>query len=322
MTPFTSILAATDFSDDGNNAVRRAAQLAHQHGASLHILHVLKETGCRPLREWFTPRTDIDLKAALARAALRRVAVEIAAAYDVTATVEVTVGDPLRALMQAAEAVDLVVLGRRGHGRLEALVIGRTVERMLRTARKPLLVVRRAAGAPYRKVLMPIDFTAGSDAALRIGMPVAGRARTHIFHAADSFMASMLRRAGVSRDAILEVMAREEAGTLSRMRRALARLGADTRSVFFSVGRGPADLATLERARTLNPDLIIAGRNGRSSLGAFLLGSVSSKVLAESACDMLIVPSPRPATAAGRRVADANGWVAANWMQDGPRRSA
>ena len=34
MTPFTSILAATDFSIDGNNAVRRAALLAHEHGGA------------------------------------------------------------------------------------------------------------------------------------------------------------------------------------------------------------------------------------------------------------------------------------------------
>ena len=60
MTPFNAILVATDFSIDGNNAVRRAALLAHQHGAGLHILHVLKEPACRPLREWFTPLADIE----------------------------------------------------------------------------------------------------------------------------------------------------------------------------------------------------------------------------------------------------------------------
>lgn len=40
MPPFTSILAATDFSIDGNNAVRRAALLAHEHGARLTLVHV------------------------------------------------------------------------------------------------------------------------------------------------------------------------------------------------------------------------------------------------------------------------------------------
>ncbi|KQY86481.1 universal stress protein [Pelomonas sp. Root1444] len=322
MTPFNAILVATDFSIDGNNAVRRAALLAHQHGAGLHILHVLKEPACRPLREWFTPLADIDLKAALARAALRRVAVEIAGAYDVTATVEVKVGDPLQALVQAAAHVDLVVLGRRGHGRLGTLRVGRTVERMLRVGRQPVLVVRKPADARYRKALLALDFTPGSDAAAQVGMAMAGGARTHVFHAADSFMESMLRRAGVERAVILDVVAREEAGTLARMRRSLARLGVDTRPLFFSVGRGPADIATLQLARTLGPDLIIAGKNGQSTLGAFLLGSVSGKVLAESACDMLIVPPPRATPKAAfllnRRAPHGKASAGTHWMQDLP----
>lgn len=301
MNRFTSILAATDFSIDGNNAVRRAAQLAHQHGAQLHILHVLDEARCRPLREWFTPLTHIDLKATLARAALRRVAIEIAGAYDVTATVQVQVGDPLHCLTNAAAHVDLVVLGRRGQSRPGTRSMGGTAARLLRTCRQPVLVVKRAAGAPYRKVLMPIDFTAGSEAAVRAAAPLVAGARTHVFHAADSVMASMLRRGGMERDVILDVVARQEAGAMSRMRRTLARLGVDTRSLFFSVGRGPADIAALALARTLDADLIVAGKNGRSALGSFLLGSVSRNILSECECDMLIVPPPRSAPAAANR---------------------
>ena len=41
MTPFKFILAATDFSLPANNAVHRAAMLAKQHDARLHIVHVV-----------------------------------------------------------------------------------------------------------------------------------------------------------------------------------------------------------------------------------------------------------------------------------------
>ena len=130
MTTFKSLLVATDFSVDGNNAVRRAALLAHEHGAALRILHVLKAAGCQPLRDWFSPTIDVDLKAAQSREALRRVAVEISSAYDLTPRVEVVVGDPFEALLQASQLADLVVLGQRGHSRLEALRVGGTVDRM------------------------------------------------------------------------------------------------------------------------------------------------------------------------------------------------
>ena len=112
MKMFTSILVATDFSIDGNNAVRRAARLAHEHRARLKLVHVLDPAGCKPLRDWFSPSTDIDLKAALARDALRRFAVEIAGRYDVTANIEVMVGSLLETLMQAPEPAELLVLGR------------------------------------------------------------------------------------------------------------------------------------------------------------------------------------------------------------------
>ncbi len=318
MHRLSSILVATDFSVDGNNAVRRAAQLAHQHEARLHILHVLHDGGSRPLREWFTPLTDVDLKAALARAALRRVAIEIAGAYDVTATVEVRLGDPLHVVTQAAEQAELVVLGHRGQRRMGTLLVGGTADRLLRTCRRPVLVVKRAAEGPYRTALMPVDFTIGSEAAVRVGAAVAAQARTHVFHAAESYVASMLRRAGAERGVIDDVTAREEAGALSRMRRLLATAGVTARPVVFSVGRGPADLAALAQARALRADLIVAGKNGRSTLGSFLLGSVSRELLAGSDCDMLIVPRPRAADVAPAPLPRPRALVAAHWMHRRP----
>jgi len=71
MTRFTSILVAPDFSIDGNNAVRRAALLAHEHGARLKLVHVLDPAGCQSLRDWFSASVDIDLpgRRGLARSA-------------------------------------------------------------------------------------------------------------------------------------------------------------------------------------------------------------------------------------------------------------
>jgi nucleotide-binding universal stress UspA family protein len=339
MIPFTSILAATDFSVDGNNAVHRAALLAHEHGARLHILHVLKAAGCKPLREWFNSTTDIDLRAAQTRAALRRVAVEISGAYDVTATVEVEIGDPLTTLMRASERADLIVLGRRGHGRLETLLIGRTADRMLRTSRCPVLVVKKSADGPYRQVLMPVDFTASSDFAVQFAAPWVRGARTHVFHATDSYLESVLRRSDVAESVIRDVRVRKEARTLARLRRTVARFGLDSPRTCFSVGRGPADLAMLRRAQSLGTDLIVAGKQGRSTLGGFLLGSLSSRVLSASGCDMLIVPRPRDgslprasaqtlsveteahagtAPLARTSAADAGAMIPANWTRNTP----
>jgi nucleotide-binding universal stress UspA family protein len=49
----------------------------------------------------------------------------------------------------------------------------------------------------------------------------------------------------------------------------------------------------MTHAQRLDADLIVAGKQGRSTLGEFLLGSVSRRILAECRCDMLIVPGRR-----------------------------
>lgn len=293
MTSFNSLLVATDFSVDGNNAVRRAALLAHEHGARLHVLHVLDAAGCKPLRDWFSPKIDIDLKAAQARAALRRVAVEISGAYDVTPTVEVVAGDPLDELLRASEGADMVVLGQRGRGRFKGLLVGTTVDRLLRTCRRPVLVVKTAVEQPYRRVLVPIDFTASSDAAIRVAARMRREAVMHVFHAIHSRREAVLRDADVPEHIIRETRLREEAGRSARMRRKVAGLGLDSTPMSFALAHGPAVSSTLLHAQELGADLIVAGKQGRSSLGGFLLGSVSSRVLSGSECDMLVVPRPR-----------------------------
>lgn len=293
MTSFKSLLAATDFSVDGNDAVRRAALLAYEHGARLHILHVLNSAGCKPLRDWFSPSMDIDLKAAQARHALQQVAVEITGAYDVTPTIEVVVGDPFQSLLLASERVDLVVLGRRGHSRFSGLLVGKTADRLLRTCQRPVLAVRTPVEHPYRRVLVPIDFSASSDAAVRVAAQIRREASMQVFHAINSQRDAVLRDADVPEHIIRETRLMEEAGTNARMHRKVAGLGLDGARLSFALAYGPAVRSTLRHAQQHRADLIVAGKQGRSTLGGFLLGSVSSRVLSEAACDVLIVPRPR-----------------------------
>lgn len=299
MTPFTSILAATDFSIDGNNAARRAALLAHECGARLNLVHVLRPPGRLPLRDWFSTSIDVDLQAAQARESLRNLAVEIAGRYDVTARVEVMVGEPLETLMQASEHAQLFVVGWRGQGRRRAWAVGGTVDRLLKVCRQPLLVVRTSVEGAYRCVLVPVDFKAPSDAAVQIAAWLARDRGMHAFHAIGSDREAVLRDADVPEHVIRQSRLRQEAGTIACMRRMAARLGLDSARVGFSVAHGHPVSSTLFHASRLGADLIVAGKQSRTTLAEILLGSVSRRVLAGSSCDMLIVPRARDELLAG-----------------------
>lgn len=293
MTPFTSILAATDFSIGGNNAARRAALLAHEHGAPLKLVHVLDPAGCRPLWGWSPGSIDFGLQAAQARESLRRLALEIAGRHGLSPSVEVRVGEPLETLLRASQRAELLVLGRRGHGRFRALRAGRTVDRLFRTCRRPVLVVKMPAERAYRRVLVPVDFSVASDAAVQAAARLAHDGGLHVFHAINSHRDGVLRDTGVPDHLIRESGLRQQAGILARLRRQAARLGLDSTRMGFAVDRGHPVWSTLRHAHRLQADLIVAGRQGRSTLGEWLLGSVSGRLLAGSACDMLMVPQPR-----------------------------
>lgn len=292
MTTISSVLVATELSADGINTVRRAALLAQERGASLHLLHTLQAPGSKPPRSWFRPTIDMGINAALARRALQRLAVEISGAYDIVPTIEVLIGDPYQSLAQSAAQADLVVLGQRSQGLLQAWLTGRTVDRLLKMCRRPVLVVKAPDLQPYRRILLPISLTASSDAAIRVTACIRGDAGVQVFHAIDSDRHAVLSDADVPAHIIRETRAKEEAGIDARMRRKVARLGLQGESISFSLRHGPVVNTTLSHARHLGADLVVAGRMERLSWGELLRGSVSVRILTGSSCDVLIVPKP------------------------------
>lgn len=293
MTSIMSLLVGTDFSVEGNNAVRRAALLAQQHGARLHILHVVNAAGYKPWRDWFCPPVGFDTLTAQAQRALQRMAVEVTATYSLTPTVEILVGDPFETLLQASDRADMVVLGRRDRSRLGGWLAGRAAERVIGNIERPVLVVRTPVKQPYRRVLVPMDFSASSDAAIRVAAQMRREAILQVFHALSSHRETLLRDADVPEHIVRETRLMEEAGTSARMRRKVTGLGLDCTLMGFVLAYGTAVKSTLRHARQVSADLIVVGKKGPSAAGGFLFGGVSRRMLSEAACDMLIVPRPQ-----------------------------
>lgn len=293
MTPFTSLLVATDLSAAGHHAVRRAALLAQAHRARLHLLHMLETPRCRALRQRLFPTKGADLAAAHALGALHRLAAEVAGTCGATPTVEVVAGDPVQALRRAAEHADLVVLGHRGHAGRGAPWFASALCRMVRACPRPVLVVKTPVAQRYARVLVPIDFTSGADAALRAAARVQREAGVHVLHTLDGRREAVLRDADVPEHVIRETCLREEAGTRARMRRRVAALGLDGTRTSLAVARGSALRTTLRHARQIRADLVVAVKPVRPTVADLLLGSLGSALLPQTACDLLIVPAPR-----------------------------
>jgi nucleotide-binding universal stress UspA family protein len=143
--PFRNILSAIDFSDASFRALSESLSLARQNGAHLRLLHVLEgfpyETvysGSRALRLIEDLRTRVGQ---VNRKLLSLIPLEAFNWSDIeVATVS---GQAHRAIVSAAaeRRTDLIVLGLPLRSRLEQLVAGSTVHRVLRRATAPVLLV-------------------------------------------------------------------------------------------------------------------------------------------------------------------------------------
>jgi nucleotide-binding universal stress UspA family protein len=138
------IVTATDGSDQSLRAAHAAASLARENGARLFIITVV-----RPPEGWWgivgAPPPAESLGNALADA--QRVVLEkTVEATDLSGvdyeTVE-EVGDPANQLAAFAEknSADLIVIGQRGAGLVERIMVGSVADRLLHIAKVPVLVV-------------------------------------------------------------------------------------------------------------------------------------------------------------------------------------
>ncbi|MEO8279691.1 MAG: universal stress protein [Ideonella sp.] len=290
MTPFRSIVAATDFSIDGNNAVARAAMLARLHDARLTVLHVVDNAAVRSVREWFMPPLDTATRVSQAQVTLHRLIREVPGLRDNLTVLDVQTDDAVTALLRVAERADLLVLGQRPGNRLKDLLLGHTAHRVVERSRTPVLVVKQAADAAYQRVLVPFDFTPASDSAAVAAAALALDVDLQIFHASGLRKDIELRQARAPEHIIRETLEWEDEGFVARMRRKITKLGLDSRAMQFSVERGLADSIILEQGRLRDVDLMVVGRHRRSRAAELLLGSVCNNLLKGSRCDMLIVP--------------------------------
>ena len=134
-----TILVPTDFSYAADRALQYAMQLARRQHARLALLHVVAPAAI-PSAFLTSVRTDLPQLAELSGEHLARLArrMRLRPQHAVVRT-----GPAAEEILRFADEIgtDLIVIGSRGHGKLEQLLIGTTAERVVREARCPVLVV-------------------------------------------------------------------------------------------------------------------------------------------------------------------------------------
>jgi magnesium-transporting ATPase (P-type)/nucleotide-binding universal stress UspA family protein len=285
-----SFLAAVDFSDDAGKAAHRAALLASEQEGRLELLHVVSGTSLKAVHEMIRSHDEAETKLIDdAQRRLHALRSEIAGKTGVAAAARVTIGRVPDEILAASEQTDLLVLGEHGLSPLRDLLMGTTADRLLRMCKRPVLIAKRPPEAGYRRVIVPVDFSPHSVAALKMAARIAPNADITVVHAATVPFEGKFLQADVLDDEIERYREQALQRALSHVNDLLDEVTDGSHRFFRTVEHGDAARLILAREEAVKADLIVIGKHGQSVVEEMLLGSVTRHVLADSKCDVLIV---------------------------------
>lgn len=293
MEPAKLLLAATDFSTDARVAAYRAAVLAMEQQAQLELVHVMDGPSLKSLRELFGLPAEV--QAGLADAAqgvLKELARDIALDVGLEALPRLREGDVVLEIVAEAEHADIVVLGARGSSTFKDVILGTTVERVVRRCPRPVLVSKGSSREPYKQVLVPVAHGPHSAAALDLALAIAPQADVTLLHAFSVPYETRLQLAGLTEDDVsrYRIEARRQALTL--VDTLIENIGDRQRPVRRIVEHGQALQMIREAEENLGIDLIVVGKHGQSMMERILVGNVTRHVLSSARCDVLVVNTP------------------------------
>lgn len=293
----SKIIAATDFSAPAEHATIRAARIAQQQGVRLQLLHSLEEG------DWLQRLMDSSHGAfsrehwrRSAQLAMAQACGRVQGAVQVPVDQEVA-DEPLGVALDRLEegaARSLVVIGAHGgQGTREAL-LGSTADRLLRSGRRPVLLVRNAPAQGYERVALATDFSTASRDAAALGLALTPGAGHFLFHANQ--LPPDRDLAFASRSAETLALFRGEAS--ARVAQALAGLadglGPAAAAITRAPREGPAARALAAFVREAQLDLVVIGTRPRARWEANLLGSTALFAVTSLPCDVLLVPETPP----------------------------
>jgi nucleotide-binding universal stress UspA family protein len=289
-----AILLATDLSARCDRALDRAALLAAEWQARLVIVHALEEDaigtlgGSEHVPSWRRQADPQQMAEIRTRSELREICPG--------ATVVIERGSVADVILRAAEThgCGLILTGVARNEPLGRLVLGSTVNRLVRHSQIPVLVVRKRGRRPYRSVVVAADFSDSSRHALEATGRFFPRLPLTVFNAHDAPMSGLVTDVASYREQMKQAATREAEDFL----RSCDLSGWTGQKPDLLIEYGEPDRLLHDYATEKDIDLVAFGTHGRSMLFDALIGSVAQSLVSTVPCDALVVREPR-AKAAG-----------------------
>lgn len=300
------VLIGVDGSAGGFAAVRQAGRLLDPVRDQIAFYYTPPEIHAKGTEPEICERA----RAALAEAIFTEARADLPEVLRHTATTIVGHKHPRQGVLLAAEEAqaDLIVIGARGAGRMEKLMLGSVSTAVVRGAKVPVLVVRQAesgaAETPFR-VLLAYDSSPCSLAAAKFACglhwpadttaAVVGVIESLLAGAVPSWLEERARSADA--EAMAQAWVREHEQEKEHQHEELTSFCQAQGGIFNAaktiVAEGhPAEqiLRTIGAERS---NLVVLGAHGQGAIQRLLMGSTSERVLFHAPCSVLVVRSPQ-----------------------------
>lgn len=270
------ILLATDLDSHSDRALDRAAQLARDWQATLHVVHV---PAAADAVTWL-PSKQADVSADThGHAAAERQIRQDLRQQVADLVVHVVAGQPERVIPEIAaqERCGVIVIGA-GSG------VGAVGRQVLRRSVCSVLVVKARPRKPYQRLLVGTDFTVESCRGLETAATWFAGAELALMHVLDIPYRSMLLQAGRP-----DTLSRLERDTMEEFL-ATARLSAAVRQrLQCHIEYGYPEILLRDHAMASNADLLVIGALRRGRAFHALVGSNASRIVQTAPGDVLVV---------------------------------
>jgi len=279
-----NILLATDFSPSSKAALKYAAFAAKRCNCHLFVVHVISESVYTDVPPEILAKAKTHTLAD-ARRRLERLRSGLKDIQTEFILKEGLVADTLLALTES-KSVDLVVLGTRGHRRIERLLLGSVAEKLSRQASCPVLVVPDSAVSYLSKVtinsiLCPTNFSQRSTAALQQAMRFANdlSARVILLHVVEDSTLDRADRIASStavKQRLSSLSSSWSSGEPSQQAELVVEFGAPARTI-------------LRVAAERHIDLIVLSIQRAKPVAAHLPPEITYSVVQLSQCPVLTI---------------------------------
>ncbi len=290
---FRSLLAPVALTATSDRILGRLARLPLAEDAHVTLLHVVpgnllpREQQC----------AEHDATRALA-VEIRHLRKQLPRKVSIEPRVRVGAAAKEIAAQAAEVGAELILMGRGGGRVVREAFLGSTAERVVRQTQLPVLVVRLAARAAYRRPALALDLDEAAHEAIRLLLRVLPppRPRVEVIHAFDAPYHGLTYPTLPEHETEArkhELRSQATQAVALRLATAMAKEGVrpeEGPTWRTHVRYGSARTVVEKALRTVEPDLLVLGTHAHTGAAFVFLGTVAGELLRAARCDVLMVP--------------------------------